>query len=390
MSSISARLLMFLLCASLSSCFLFESKKKTKKSSGLSLIDKESIYIDRIGDGSSALIKFNTYRDAFCELAIYAQGETSTPTRDSPQVTTCSGADAARKEFRELVKDWRSDTLYYIEIRAWLDQANPSARESLVVKERPNESGAGPDSPFDGTYSETYVMRFNAPLRTAEIHRHVFPVAIDSDGIKAATAKKIGCTNSVPENRGAFSAADPLLKIKSLGSRGFAQGTGEAHPNLTDRMRFNFNTLQYANPEWEFTFDLDGKSQSLKLRPAPRFTSVEATSGKKITLGEAQLATPETPLPLENGKNLTFLWQWENLPEGAVVTAQIGRTGQEKSVYCVFEAKAGKGEIPWSSLQTLPAGLQVVLVQMETTQFFATKSWIAQSVDWRSTRIEKL
>lgn len=390
MKRIFSALLLSSFCVSMTSCFLFEKKKKSKKSGGLSLIDRESIYIDRIGDGNSAIIKFNTYRDAFCELAVYAQDEKSTPTRENPQVTTCSGADAARKEFREQVKDWHSDTLYFIEIRAWLDKANPAARESLVVKENPDDSSINPGTSFDGKYRETYVLRFNTPLRTAEIHRHVFPSPVDSQGIKAATAKSPGCANSVPENIGPFSAADPMLKIKSLGSKGFAQGTGESHPNFPERVRFNFNTLQFPNPEWELTWDLEGKSQSLKIRPAPRFTSVEATSAKKIVLGEAQLATPEEPLQLENNKSLTFAWQWENLPDNAIVTAQIGRTGQEKSVYCVFEAKKGSGEIPWASLATLPPGLQVVLLQLEATQFFATKSWLTQSIDWRSTRIEKL
>ena len=382
--------LAFIICTAVSSCFLFEKKKKSSKSAAASLIDKDSIYVDRVADGSSALIKFNTFRDAYCELAVYSQDEKGVPQKASPEVTKCSGDEAARKEFREQVKNWRSDTLYFIEIRAWVDKNNPSARETLVVKENVDGSTIDPGAVFDGKYRETYVMRFNAPLRTAEVHRHVFAVPIDSSGIKAATAKTPGCSGTIPDNRGVFSSADPLLKIKSLGSKGFAQGAAEAHPNFAERLRFNFNTLQYPNPEWEITWDLEGKSQSLKLRSAARFTTVEATSVKKLTLGEAQLATPEEALTLEAGKPMTLAWQWENLPEDAFVTAQIGRTGQEKSVYCVFEAKKGTGEIPWANLEPLASGLQVVLIQLETTQFFATKSWIAQQTDWRSMRIEKL
>ena len=388
MKSILTAAFTLTLCAAVSSCFLFESKKKSKKGGGISIIDRNSIYIDRVGDGSSALIKFNTLSDAFCELAVYSQDEKGTPTKSAPQVTLCSGADAGRKEFREQVKDWRSDTLYFIEIHAWVDKSNPAVRESLIVRENPDGTTYGPV--FDGKYTEAYVIRFNAPLRTAEVHRHVFAAPVDSLEIKSSSAKKPGCSEVVPENRGAFSSADSALKISSIGSKGFAQGTGEAHPGFADRVRLNFNTLQFPNPEWELTYSLDGKDHSLKLRSAARFTTVEVTSSKKITLGEAQLANAEEPLRLENSKPLVFGWQWENLPDDSYVSVQIGRTGQEKGVYCVFDAKKGSGEISWALLQNLPAGAHVVLLQLETSQFFATKSWLSQSTDWRSTRIEKL
>jgi len=374
--------------ATLCGCFLFPSKKSGKKKGSAELIERESIYVDRVGDGTSAILKFRTTRPASCELNIYSQDENVEPKKDSPRQVACS-ATAPTQEFSEQLKDLRADVLYFIAISVWPEGSTRDFSTTLVVKEQPGGSNATGEGQGDGKFRSLVVARFNAPVRTAEIHRYSFPEPADMAQVRARIVRTEGCAGKVPELVGPFTEADPDIKLTNLETRGFAAGAAAAHPNFPERMRMYFNALQFGNPEWEWAYKTGDASHLLKSRSAARFTGVEVASNAKQVLGEAQLARGEDPLSIDASRPLRLSWQWENLPDLAWVTTQIGRSDDDKGVYCTFEAKRGTGEIPAPLLSALRSGRHRLVVQLDSTQLLATKGWLIRSVDWRSTRIDK-
>jgi hypothetical protein len=369
-----------------SGCFLFPAKKAGKGGAQATLIDRESIYIDRVGDGSSAILKFKTARPALCELGLYNQDENAEPKKDTPRIIPCSDG-TPRQEFSEQLKELRSDYLYYVTITMWTPETTKDLGETIVVREQPGDPLDGAPQSGDGKFRSLVVTRFNAPVRTAEVHRFSFPEPVDIGTVRERLARAPGCRAQPLPVEAAFNEADQRLGLVSVSTRGFGSATAKAHPVHDNRLRLYFNALQYGNPEWEWTFESDGTSQMLKARSASRFTGLEISSNAKISLAEGTLAKQEGLLAIDVSKPLKLLWQWENLPDNAWVSAQV--RSPEKSLSCIFEAKTGVGEIPAELLTTLPNGTHRILVQLESWQLLAGKSWLIRSVDWRTARIEK-
>ncbi len=387
------RVLAFALILPLASgCFLKPKKKSGKKSSGASgLIQRDSIFMDRIGDGDSARLTFKTGSAAQCEMAFYSQEANGTPTKEAPTVVPCAKAEA-HNEFVEELPGLKTDTLYYVLLTAWYGDASKEDGETITIKETPNNSSiitpGGEGS--DGLFRDLLVARLDVPLGVAEIHRHSLPEPADVASIKTKLTRTLGCQQGVPQKDAPFREAAADVVIQKLVTRDFAAGSAAAHPEYPGRLQLSYPSMNEGVAKWSLLYQLNGKDIQVPIRPVRTIVNMEMESAEIINFEKPQLAEAVDPLKIDPTKPLKFSWTTENQPqETAYMTIQIGRPEYEKAIYCVFPADKLSGEIEPKLLQNLDDGKQVVLAEMASNQLWVKDGWLVTVYDWRSGRIEK-
>lgn len=376
----------------LSSCFLFPEKKDGKKGSGAStgLIIREGIYFDRLGDGDTARLQFKTTRPAVCELSFYSREAGGTPTKEKPEVISCSGQDRARQEFTEQLTGLRADTLYDVVISAWELSNGKAKSESVLVREssgNPNAVATGGKSEL---FKELFVARFDLPLRTAEVHRTVLESPIDVAGIKSRLTRKVGCQQGAPPPPAAFREAHKDLSLTNLATRDLASGTAQPHPNSPGRVQLTYGSLNDGVDKWTLLYQLNGKDVAVPIRPISRLINVEMESASVLSLDQGGLSSSPDTLKLDAKKPLKISWTTgSNLLELSYVAVQIGRPENDKLIYCLFPAVQRTASIDSKLLQTLEDGPHIVQVELASNQIWVKDGWLATLYDWRSAQIEK-
>jgi hypothetical protein len=377
-----------------SGCFLRPKKKSGNKGSdSSSLIERGSIFMDRIGDGDQARVQFKTSKAALCELAFYSQEDGAQPTKEAPTVVACANeasGDAGRTEFTEKLTGLRSDMLYFVIITAWETGSAKGDGESVTVRETPNDSTVIDPGEGDGSFSELLVARFDIPLRTAEFHRHALPEALDSAALKAKLVRQGGCRLGVPADETPFRAAESDMKITNLATRDFAAATAVPHRDHPGRLMTTYASINDGIDKWSLLYQVGGKDLNVPVRPMSRIVNMEMESAEIVAFEDPQLVEAADPLPLDAARPLKIRWTTNgNLRENSYMTVQIGRSDYDKAIYCVFPAEAGTGVVDAALLQEMDAGKHVLLAELSSHQIWVKDGWLVTAYDWRSGRIEK-
>ncbi len=374
-------------------CFLKPKKKSAKKSGGAAsgLIVRDSIFMDRVGDGDVARVAFKTSKDTLCEMSFYSQEPTVLPAKEQPTVVACS-AGAARSAFTEQLPGLRTDTLYFVIISAWEASATKAQADVVTVKETPSASSIiSPGGASDGLFRDLMVARFNIPLQAAEVHRYTFDQPADIPTIKAKLTRAIGCQQGLPDKDAAFREAAPDVAIKSLASRDYAAANATVHPDYPERLQLSFPGLNEGADKWTLSYKLGDQDVSVPVRPISRILNMEMESGTDIiNFDKPQLVEAVDPLKIDPTKPLKLSWTTaNNLLELSYLTIQIGRPDYEKSIYCVFPADKRSGDVDAKFLQGLDDGKHVLLAELQSNQVWVKDGWLITTYDWRSGRIEK-
>lgn len=392
--TIALKWLVALLASSLllSGCFLKPKKKSGKNSgvSGVNLIDKASIFMDRVGDGDSALVQFKTLRPAKCQLEFYSQ-DASSQTKEAPGTAPCENPADGKSEFAEKIPGLKTDALYYVVLVVFDPSSDASNAQRLTIKETPNTDTIIPgDTDTDIKFASINVARLNVPLRTAEFHRHKFDTPIDVVGLKASIAVADGCATGVPAGGHPLSTSNTPMPIDNLATRDFAAGTSGRHPEYPDRLQISYGGVNELMEKWTLLYSEGDKDHLIVARPVSRILNMEMQSDTAMAFGEAQLAEAADPLKIDPKKPLKLNWTTgSTLLENTYITVQIGRSDSPKSVYCSFAASKRTAEVPANFLEGLDDGRHVILIEMAANQIWLRDSWIITTYDWRSGRIEK-
>lgn len=376
----------------LTGCFLKPKKKSGKNSgsTGINLIDKTSIFMDRVGDGDSALVQFKTLKTAKCQLEFYSQSAEG-PTKEQPGTAACENPAAGKSEFAEKLPGLRTDTLYYVVLVVYESTSDAGNTQRLTIKETPNTDtiivGDGNEAV---KFASINVARLNVPLRTAEFHRHKFETPIDVAGLKATIAVTDGCKSGVPPGGHPLSTSNTTLPIDNLATRDFAAGTSGRHPEYPDRLQISYGGVNELMEKWTLLYTENNKDHSVVARPVSRILNLEMQSETAMAFGEAQLAEAADPLKIDPKKPLKLNWTTgSTLLENTYITVQIGRADTPKSIYCSFAASKRTAEVPATLLEGLDDGRHVILIEMAAHQIWLRDSWLITTYDWRSGRIEK-
>jgi hypothetical protein len=372
----------------LTGCFLKKKKSSGKGSGKAELVDRQSIFFDRIGVGETGQLKFKTKKPALCELTLYAQEAGIEPTKDKPKVTACSGTDA-RAEFTEALEGLRTDALYFVVIRAW--EAAESKEKGDVVTVREGQDPKAVITPGgDGKLKDLLVARLDVPLKTAEVHRHSFADATDVATIRTQLTRKEGCTQGVPDKDGPFREAAPDVAIANLATRDFAAGTAGPHPDYPGRLLLTYPSLNDGLDKWSLYYQLNGQDFAVTARSLARILNMEMESTSIMAFEAPQLAEAADPLKIDPTKPLKISWTLGGGPRPlAYMAVMIGRPDYEKSIVCVFKADQRTASIDPALLQGLDDGRHVLLAELASSQIWAKEGWLVTTYDWRSGRIEK-
>jgi hypothetical protein len=372
-------------------CFLKPKKKSSKKAAVNELVDKGSIFMDRVGDGDSALLQFKTYRTAKCKLEFYSQDSSSTPTREKPETVECVNQDAGKVEFAEKIPGLSTDNLYFVVIFVWDSGADEATAQRLTIKETANTDTVITDGGEDLSITTVNVARLNVPLKVGEFHRYKFDTPIDLSGLKQSLNMTTGCIVGVPTEAPTLSKSNIDMPIANLATRDFAAGTAGKHPEYPGRLQVNYSGVNELMEKWTLLYTEDGKDHSITARPVSRIINLEMQSSETgMAFGEPQLAEAADPLKIAAQQPLKLTWTvGSTLLENTFMTVQIGRSEDPKAIYCAFPASKRSAEVPASLLAGLEEGRHVVLVEMIANQIWLKDSWVIMTYDWRSGRIEK-
>ena len=237
-------------CLTFSACKLLGTQKNTvNQRTTYKIINPDEVVIDRLGDGTSAQIRFTTQEDALCELFYYSQDPAETPSESAPVRVACSGAETARAEFNETVAGIKSESIYNFGIFVWTVAGTKEQGEVLVVRERVNGSGAIRNRA--GAYEQILLARFNVPLRTAEIQKARLDPPMTAQSMLGRSGANLGCGPSLDEQSWMSRATVGKGGLSGLAMRGFAFADAT---ETESRLLASFNALQFGNPEWEWTY----------------------------------------------------------------------------------------------------------------------------------------
>ncbi len=267
-------------------------------------------------------------------------------------------------------------------------------QKSPKMSNRRSTSAADAASAGDSG-KDIVALRFDAPLRTAEIHRHVLTSQDERAKLVESLKPELGCTadgfkNAVKEE---IQTADSDLRIAKIAARGYASGQADDHPVDQKRQQIRFQTLQTGD-RWEWSYEFAGASQKFLSQQASEFKTLSMQSGDKKTFRDAMLDVPDDPLAIVLDKPLIFEWSGEALTEQSYVRIQIGPPGQSKPITCWFAADEGSGSIPVEWLAKLATGKNEVFVSLETMQWQDTAAdagppWLLAMYDWRLGQLNK-
>ena len=243
--------------------------------------------ISRTAGGSTALVQFAAGRPILCSFDIYAQRPDQEPKEGAPKVVPCTNSQAS-SAIKETIPGLRADTLYFFRVTAWSADSTKEKGEILVVKESP----FGADSTVlvepDGRFRDVMVSRIDIPLKTTEVHRHVFPGSTSSQDLRAILARPQGCKAGPVPSPGDIETADLDFRAANVATRGFASGSAQPHINYRERVKIITNTLQFAD-RWEWVFDIFGKTQNFFAKAPSQLQSVDVKSKNSFALKSSRL-----------------------------------------------------------------------------------------------------
>jgi hypothetical protein len=373
----------------LSGCLL-NSKKSVRGKGASDWFVKESIYLDRIGDGTTFRLQFKTTVNVICELAYYSQEPNLAPTKENPTIVPCSSPDKPRKDFTERIENLATNTLYFIQIGIWDANIGKKTAKYLTVKENSGPSDNGDGNNQDGTIESVYVARVNLPLSVAEIHKHALVKPLSLTEIKKNLARSEGCQSPIPEIKLPFRDANAPLDITNLASRDLANGAATLHPESSQRLSMQFSSLNIGMDKWSLMYQLKGRDVLSTFRPIASFASLIMTSSQSYNIESKQPAEASEGIRVDTTLPLKFSWTSSSqLLPTSYVTVQIGSPQTQKSIYCTFAADKNSGIIEQPMLLNLPNEKTTISVELVSNLFVAKENWLVSSNDWRATRIEK-
>jgi hypothetical protein len=390
----------FLLVAAITCCWaigsllqgcLLGSKKSSRKRGASELIERDSIFLDRIAEGAAGRLQFKTNRAALCELAYYSQEANGTPPRDNPIKIPCSSPDKPRQEFTERLENLALNTLYFVVITAWDPSSDKKFSDVVTVREGPSNSPSkdSTSSP-DGNIREIFVGRLDLPLKVAEFHRHNLSKPTPMADFKQSLIRPEGCVTGVPGDLIPYREAAPNIGISNLASRDLASASAIPHKDYPDRLTMQFASINVGMDKWSLLYQANGRDLLVPARPIAAFASVIMSSGATYNFDNPQLTESSDPFRLDSSQSLKFSWTSSSqLTSASYVTVQVGRPNFPKSIFCTFSSEKKTGSIEPSLLSNLSPDKYVVSVSLITNLFLARENWLITTQDWRSGRIEK-
>jgi hypothetical protein len=373
----------FLFCLSTavtSSCFLKPKKKSGAVRGSEAIVLRNDVFLDRIGEGERARLKFKTKIPSDCELALYSQDKTQEPKIESPRLIPCSKKETTHIE---VIKDLRTETLYFIRLSAW--SSDREKADVVVIQEQAGSRSGAPNTKFD----EIHLVRLDRSLLSAEVSTESLAPPLKASDITDKIKRTVGCTQGETFPLGPFRDASPK-NFADLSTKDFAQGRAEPHQDDSNRLKLLYNSFNEGLSRWTLIYERGGKDNTVYLRQGNQFLNIEMIAGETYVFSSPQLSKEVSALAISDETPLKVRWTTDrNLFQESYVHLQIGRPEEPTHIACVFAAKSGSGEVGVDLLTRLPEGKHVVIARLESSQFWASHGWLVAAYDFRTGRIEK-
>ena len=376
-----------------SGCFLLPEDKNSGSTGAQDLVLKESIYLDRIGDGDKARLSFTTSRPAHCSLEWYPQPSTANPEGNTEprdlQTGDCSSIEKPRTDFTEVIKDLRTDSLYLVRLIVWPEGTSRSAAVRVLVKEVSSD-GQGVDGlPYDGKISSLNVARLDIPLKSIEVHRHDIGSSLSIDEIKSELSPEFGCKQGPVSADRPFRSAAADIGLSNLATRDFAAGTAKPHDSAPGRLRLTYPSVNEGLDKLSFLYQKNGRDVYVPMRPIEKLQNIELTMATPKPFEKPSLGEPAPAVVTISGSEpLKVSWTTGGrIGDLSYLWIQVGPSHLGKAISCTFKASDRIGVVPSNLLTDLGPGEFNVTATLESNRLWLKDAWLLSSFDWRRTRI---
>jgi hypothetical protein len=322
--------------------------------------------MERTSNSADAIVRFRTTK----------------PPPGNSALQLCTNRDP-KQEFVETIPNLERGKLYNVQVSAWEQGSDRSKAVKLLIKEQ-------------AVNQELMFARINLPLRTMDIYRSVQAKSSPEQLLQGLRERERKCTKGgdVQLNESIF-PIDKSARVQSLIAKGLISGTAIA--NEADGARFVVNDADRPrNSDFEFQYKVAGSSGRIAGSGIAMLASAKATSEESITFPDPQLTVAErVSIRLNKSRPFRFEWNLRQPDSAGFITVQLGYAGQNSYIYCVFDAKAGSGDVPQDLMKDLPSGkhdmaISAVSFQLSPLTDSSLVPWIISIHDWRIARFQVL
>ena len=366
-------------------------KKKSSRSRGSvgEFYDYQKTFLfNRTNGGTSAQLKFFAKKPSFCEIRLWSADAKSGPQKSEAKIVDCENKQA-KIDFVETIDDLSTSFLYVVEIKFFADKSTKRPFELVgpiyEPKSRDIDSSGGSTTGFESLY----YLRFNQPLRIAEVHKHRFETPKAASSITEELKRETGCKRGLSENLLSLNTSTDF-DLDDFHTNKFAAAISDIHPNHLDRRILTYDETSDEESDWIINFKHNTNNESFSVRPGNKLVEIEFVSKNRKVIDDNQLLSNSDALTLDGEKDLNISWSYKgNLSSDySYITIQIGQQN-DSPIHCTFEANKGSASIERALLNALGQGNHDVLVQLEMSQFWARESFLVAMVDWRFGRVFK-
>ncbi len=360
---------------SLDSCKLMAPPKASKRiltNGHKSLVDPDSVQIERSGDGSLISLSFEASKAVDCELSFFPLSSISKI--PGPGVA-CKSKSATT--FSEVLTGAPKDQLVAIIIKSWDTAASPATAASVTV----NETSPKAD---ENTLNLLLVDIGARRLELTAIGTSSAPSAVMSGALSGDSS----CWLSTAKPFGINTPRKALL-ILGATSKGFINSAA----SRTSPYVFTgiFSAAQRQSTEWSVSAKTTGGSGQLRIA-TPTLLNNVTFAGRNQSQGISDSLDDVDPPALGLDANTTLVTTWSLVGDGksAVAILTIPPYGAFPGITCQSPAIAGKITVPTVLVAKIPTGSRLwASLRLDSWQALDADRWAIRVSDWKSMGITR-
>lgn len=371
-----------------SACEFINKKKAEKPDSTRQLLSKDRVYFARTQDLQAGFLTLQPSDEAYCEVEFWPMD--ADPAAPGIKRTHVCAEGQKKLVFDERLSDLAPSKNYVFRIFAWREGQSRATAEIFEGVESDFSNYVASQA----KYGEMMVARLDAGLKSATVHRFEFVSEADSQNVISDLRRDLGCRRQTQPLSSPYFAPSPVVKMKFLLTRGFANATSASNAYDSRSLIMDYEILQPGD-SWEFSYTLYTRNFEFIALPPSQFTEVGMNSFSRTKIDPPVLRTLTKSVQVAKTRKISLDWKTINLQRDSYVIAFIQADAPADNVVCYFDPTSGSALIPSEPLAHLPAGKYRMTVYLESKQIqrvpeATNHHWMISSVDWRSIYLEFL
>jgi hypothetical protein len=346
---------------------------RESRSSAADILKADEVSFQRINDGKSGMLRFQTKIQAACAIAYHPKSKAES---DAKKMDCESGS--SQTSFVEVIKDLEPEELYMILISIWPAGSDPS--RALVI--RVDEGTLKKTLP--AIANEHTVISLSLPemsggvagAKEEDIQKYM-------DAVQGTTQVQCGVE---PLNLVLY----PSSQFQQASLRGFL--TAASAPSTSEGFYvMPLSSIQLGTESLTMNIKLNSDAFQIQTNEALSITSSQLTNIAKGQVSVTDLKFASDEQGLSANTNFEITWQWRGKTENSRAVLTLANHNSAQVLICTAPASAGKLKIPadaWNSFKTRAGNAESILFELEQVKLISEKKLFVRTSDWRRSMVQ--